>query len=102
MSRRVKFSGRSSRFFETSEIPGSTANRIHRSLGLNEAGGIDLVPFFLRGDALLDRGRDLIVACPATKQFANVRLFETEQAISELTIRRDTNSVATEAERLAD
>ena len=56
----------------------SAADRVHQPLGLDEPGGIDLVPFPLRGDAVANRLGDLGVGGSAAQAAARTSVSSSE------------------------
>jgi hypothetical protein len=82
--------------------PSSSTNRIHRALGLNEAGCVDFVAFFLAGDAGTNRVRDLFIGCVTTQQAADVGLFQAEETVTKFSVGGNSDSVAAHAKGLAD
>src|SRR5208337_2174778 len=82
--------------------PTLPADRMHQSLGLNESGGVDLVPLPLGGDGFTDGTDDLVIAGAATQQAADVGLLEGEQAVAQLAVGGQADPVAAHAEGAAD
>ena len=58
--------------------------------------------FLLVRDRLTDRGRQIGIAAAFSKDRLDIRLFNTEQAVSYFSVGRQPKSVTTHAERLAD
>src|SRR5580765_8283385 len=80
----------------------SAADRVHRSIRLNEPRRVDLVPFFFGRDAVPNRLGDLVVASTRTQHLPDVGLLQAEQAVPQLTVRRDAKPIAAHAEGTAD
>src|SRR5271157_1461834 len=82
--------------------PTLPADRMHQSLGLNESGGVDLVPLPLGGDGFTDGADDLFVAGAAAEQAADIGLPEGEQAVAQLAVGSQADPLAAHAEGAAD
>ena len=82
--------------------PSLSANRIHRSFWLYEAGGVDFVTFFFGCHAGTNRVCDLIVGGVTTQKAADVGLFQAEETITQFSVGGDSDSIATHAKGLAD
>src|SRR5271157_4587824 len=82
--------------------PTLPADRMHQPLGLNESGGVDLMPLPLGGDGFTDGTDDLFIAGAAAQQAADVGLLEGEQAVAQLAVGGQADPVAAHTEGAAD
>src|SRR5258708_20185946 len=70
--------------------------------GVDGGGGVDFVTFLLGRDAVANGLGDRVVRRPGPQHVFDVRLIEAEQAVPQLAVGRDTEAVATHAERAPD
>ena len=81
--------------------PNSAPDGMHRAIGLNKVGRIDLMPGPLRRNTAQHRLCNLFIRSAGPQDAANVRFVQAEQAIAQATFGRQTKSIAAAAKWLA-